>query len=81
MKSIWVISATMSKHTETWTATKAVMGYRVSSNKDEAIGSFTKKMLEEWDEYSIGELLVLEIPFEAVRTVYNGISPEALLGN
>src|ERR1017187_9540118 len=45
------------------------MGYRVSYNEDEAIGSFTNKMLGENTGFSMGEISILEIPFQEIRTL------------
>jgi hypothetical protein len=63
----------MSKHmvveNGSTTTTRNVMGYRVSYNEDEAIGSFTKKMLGENTGFSMGEIIILEIPFEDIRTL------------
>lgn len=64
---LFSVAAMLSKPAPFKTAYRLMNGYRCAANEDEAKGSYLQKIRDEYPDYALLDLLVLEVPEEVLR--------------
>lgn len=65
-RALFILSALMTKTDAYSTSTAVVHGYRVTTDEDTAKGSFVQFCFQRKPEFTIADLLCLEVPKDAI---------------
>lgn len=73
MSDLYILSASLIRHDAGTMATSIMQGYRHAKNEDEARGSFIANVMKEKPDFSVSQLLVMQIPKAHIMEVYDAM--------